>query len=316
MRLSPVRNRRGFTLIELLVVIAIIAVLIGLLLPAVQKVREAANRAKCMNNIKQLAIACHSCHDVYQKFTPTWGTFPGATGTNGSIFYFLLPYIEQQAVYNLTVQSPVSNYTGIAGSSGASPIKVLQCPSDASFSGGANGNFGTTSYACNPLLFGTTISSGTGYARMATMADGTSNTLMFIERPQYTTGGAAAPGFVTPSYCYWGGNGVTGGMNAAPDGNIPAIGTLTPTAGPYTSIVPALGITFSNGAQSASTLAAPLPHSYHTGAIVVGVGDGSVRSISTTFNAAYPSPPAAYAGATNLYVLLNPADAIVNPVDW
>jgi prepilin-type N-terminal cleavage/methylation domain-containing protein/prepilin-type processing-associated H-X9-DG protein len=104
------RDRLGFTLIELLVVIAIIAVLIGLLLPAVQKVREAAARIQCTNNLKQLGIAHHAYHDVY-------GFFASSAASGGkSIYRMILPWIEQQNAANVTYAQ-------------AAPIKTFICPS-------------------------------------------------------------------------------------------------------------------------------------------------------------------------------------------
>jgi len=133
-QLLTAARRRGFTLIELLVVIAVIAVLIGLLLPAVQKVREAANRAQCLNNLHQIALAAHNYHDAYQKFPIGWHSPASVAGrpTGGTNLWIeLLPYFEQDNLYRRWDND--DNRNNVAGGMNAvqaQVIKLLLCPSD------------------------------------------------------------------------------------------------------------------------------------------------------------------------------------------
>jgi prepilin-type N-terminal cleavage/methylation domain-containing protein/prepilin-type processing-associated H-X9-DG protein len=126
------RVRYGFTLIELLVVIAIIAILVGLLLPAVQKVRDAAARTQCSNNLKQLALGCHNYEGVFGVF-PSGFTQDSINGSfqGHSVFYFLLPYIEQEPLFqSMDAAVPRNNVTATAGQRAAAAVKTFVCPSD------------------------------------------------------------------------------------------------------------------------------------------------------------------------------------------
>ena len=137
------RYRRGFTLIELLVVIAIIAILIAMLVPAVQKVRESANRTTCNNHLKQLALACHTYHDV-NKTLPRNGSIFNLTTSHGagtgccgpdyphwSWLARILPYIERADTYNQAgVPTGKMNASALTLAAIATPIGILQCPSD------------------------------------------------------------------------------------------------------------------------------------------------------------------------------------------
>jgi prepilin-type N-terminal cleavage/methylation domain-containing protein len=168
---STVRTRRGFTLIELLVVIAIIAILIGLLLPAVQKVREAANRTQSQNNLKQIGLGLQTMAGEYNgALPPSYGIFPTYNGAQGSLFCFLLPYIEQQNLYNQTFPGPGSVFPAAI----PTEVKTYIDPLDPTV---PKGTPGLTSYASNGLVFG-----ANGASMPSSFVDGTSNTVITMER--------------------------------------------------------------------------------------------------------------------------------------
>jgi prepilin-type N-terminal cleavage/methylation domain-containing protein len=181
------RSRDAFTLIELLVVIAIIAVLVGLLLPAVQKVREAANRSKCQNNLKQMGIAVQNCNDTYMRLPPQAGTYGGAF--YAPLFFHLLPYIEQD---NVKASATWLDYSAFVGQTSPNPattinigliwptwdsvnitnntflrqtkIPVYRCPTDPSLGTCLDWCDGDSSYAGNFLVFGGGVTNNVDHA--------------------------------------------------------------------------------------------------------------------------------------------------------
>jgi len=280
-RLFNFRRWRGFTLVELLVVIAIIAILIGLLLPAVQKVREAAARTQCVNNLKQICLAMHMCNDTYKKLPNTTGLRygnelnigPGQwSGTQGSgVFYHALPFLEQKPLYDYGGQFTTSGSWNSAGynyiqSDSRARVPTYRCPSDWTDIDGttSNGTVGT-SYCANEQAFDPggqaqgTWGQGTGYAAIPkTFRDGTSQTILFTERYMRPAG------YSNPAYSPGQGWGNNQSATFACGNNL------------YS------GFQIAPGPSGPNTVNPGIPQGGHTGSIQVGMADGSVHGVFAT----------------------------------
>jgi prepilin-type N-terminal cleavage/methylation domain-containing protein/prepilin-type processing-associated H-X9-DG protein len=297
-----IRRCRGFTLIELLVVIAIIAILIGLLLPAVQKVREAAARIQCVNNLKQMSLAVINQADQNQGTLPPGigdyprsqingsnGCDPGGSGVTlpgpvsyGGLMYHMLPYIEQDNLWKATACADGKGGHDVehgalpqaAGGVMQNVIKTYLCPSDPTANNGTSGWAAVGSYVYNGMIF---QADWVGYSNFpSSIPDGTSNTILFTET---YAGGTYSNSdqtlwwwdynsFETPGSS----NGDCGGLGYYGPAYVPLF-RPTPTYCQQNTISWTWG-----GAASVCMCRAVSPH---TGGINAGLADGSVRSVST-----------------------------------
>jgi len=298
-------RRRGFTLIELLVVIAIIAILIGLLLPAVQKVREAAARMSCSNNLKQISLACHNYADTYQTLPGAWTDQRTGAVLDCTMWFDLLPFIEQANLARLGTNVQGFSSTSVISTVGPVQVKTYDCPSDgtsatdlqtkdiypiwaADYSTTTTDQYATVSYAGNVNVLDPSAPAGIVNA----MPDGSSNTVMIAHRHRFCDatipwggGGTYTDWGLTPRQAYNAWNMAVFGMGAYIDRKCGGTAPCNPTSRNKNGVVARnMDLRFGGApfqvAPAQGYCNPQITSSPHTAVMPVGLGDGSVRMVS------------------------------------
>jgi prepilin-type N-terminal cleavage/methylation domain-containing protein len=274
--------RKGFTLIELLVVIAIIAILIGLLLPAVQKVREAAARIQCSNNLKQLGVAVHDYASANNNQMPPVESATNsnpANQLNATGHFLLLPYIEQTPLYTAGYNYALANGGDTRDGPAGGGLVVRQkkipgyiCPSDISLnsvgmSPQRDTGWASSSYAQNWQLMGSSQNGNahTPLFNIGNIPDGTSQTILFAEKP----GGCVSDNGSLWALAY---SDCCGAQYAPVFANQPSYGSWNQ--------LPMFGWPNPQASPAQNSCDTGRAGGFHTNLILVGMADGSVRSVN------------------------------------